>query len=310
MNMKRTIVGLGLIALLPFQGLAWSADGHNQIADIAWSKLTPKAKARLTVILNAGEPRFRNSDTRKAWQDASTFSDFMKGNTETIFESIIPTMNSIFNKDIESIGSEGVRCKTWHYYDIPIRFKGAKPGVDTSNAYVALTMAQAELAKTKDPKMQCWWSYWINHIVGDLHQPLHCVSNHEHHEEGDAGGNKFMIKSPDQDRELRLHGFWDGAIGVAIKADREAGLSPNIEEVTKRWTSDPTLQPSEKEMKNLDVMDWINNGAKLADKFAYDGLQPKDKPSSKYLADQLLLCKKQAVLAGYRLAAIMNKILD
>jgi len=119
-----------------------------------------------------------------------------------------------------------------------------------------------------------------------------------------------MIKSPDQDRELRLHGFWDGAIGAAIKADREAGLSPNIEEVTKRWTSDPTLQPSEKDVKNLDVMDWINNGAKLADKFAYDGLQPKDKPSSKYLADQLLLCKKQAVLAGYRLAAIMNKILD
>ena len=69
MNMNRTIVGLGLIALLPFQGLAWSADGHNQIADIAWSKLTPKAKARLTVILNAGEPRFRNSDTRVAFSN-------------------------------------------------------------------------------------------------------------------------------------------------------------------------------------------------------------------------------------------------
>jgi hypothetical protein len=233
----------------------------------------------------------------------------MKGNTETIFESIIPTMNSIFNKDIESIGSEGVRCKTWHYYDIPIRFKGAKPGVDTSNAYAALTMAQAELSKTKDPKMQCWWSYWINHIVGDLHQPLHCVSNHEHHEEGDAGGNKFMIKSPDQDRELRLHGFWDGAVGKAIAKDREAGLNANVEAVTERWSADPTLQPTAAQVKNLDIMSWLKTGAALADKFTYDGLKPNDKPNVEYMEAMITLSKKQVVLAGYRMAAILNKAL-
>jgi hypothetical protein len=307
--MKRTIFATGMLGLFVSQSFAWGADGHIQVADIAWTKLTPAAKARLKDILNAGEPRFRNTDVRQAWRDASTFCDYMKGKTDTIFEDIIPGMNSWFNKDIESIGSEGVRCKTWHYYDIPIRYKGAKPAVDSSNALVALNLAQKELASSKDLRMSAWWVYWINHIVGDLHQPLHCVSSHEHDADGDAGGNKFQITAPDADRNVRLHGFWDGGIGLAIKADRESGLNPNVEEVTKRWTSDATLQPSSSEVSDLNVMGWIERGAKLADTNVYHGLKPKDRPNQQYLKDQIKLCKKQAVLAGYRLAEMINRIL-
>jgi hypothetical protein len=305
-----------LVALAPTLVLAWGNDGHIQVADIAWSLMTPQARAKAAKILEAGEPTFRplEGNVRDAFGRSATFCDYMKGRTNTIFEDMIPGMNSMFEKGIEGTGNEGVRCKTWHYYDIPIKFTGATPQVRPSNALVALNNAIKELGDLQknpnsDVKMQAWWIYWINHVVGDLHQPLHCCSSHAVHEDGDDGGNKFMIKAEGNDRKVRLHGFWDGGIGRAIGLEREAGLSPNVEAVSARWLADPTLKPTEKEVNNLDVKSWLESGAALAEKQVYEGIQEETVPDGNYTANQIKLCKKQAVLAGSRLAALLNKIL-
>jgi hypothetical protein len=306
-----------LLALIPSAVFAWGGDGHSQIADIAWTKLTPAAKTKIAKILEAGEPKFRptGGDARDAFRNSATFCDYMKGKTDTVYEDIIPAMNSRFNPNIASIGSEGSRCKTWHYYDVPIRYTGKEPAVDSSNAYVAVNLAISELTKMNsngipDSKMACWWVYWIEHIVGDLHQPLHCVSSHEYEADGDAGGNKFLLKSPDaNERSIKLHGFWDGGIGRAIGEEREKGKDPNIEKVSERWSTDANLIPSADQVKDLDVMHWIKAGASLADKIVYGSMKQGDRPDMNYLAQQSQLCKKQAVLAGFRLAAILNKAL-
>lgn len=305
-----------VLALAPSFVFAWGGDGHQQIADIAWTKLTPTVKAKLEKILNAGEPKFRveSGNVRAAFYSSATFCDFMKGKSETVFEDIIPSMNSRFNADIASIGNEGVRCKTWHYYDEPIRYRGAKPEIDPSNADVALNLAISELTKLNkgnlsDPKMACWWVYWIEHVVGDLHQPLHCTSSFEFSEKGDAGGNKFKIQKAEGEGTSNLHSLWDGGIGRAIGVEREKGLDPNIEKVSERWTSDSSLQPTADQVNDLNAMDWIKNGAKLADSIVYGDLHQGDRPDGNYLARESQLCKKQAVLAGYRLAAILNKAL-
>ncbi len=305
-----------LVALVPSMIFAWGGDGHKQIADIAWTKLTPTAKAKLAKILDAGETSFRvvGGDVRDSFRNSSTFSDYMKGKMDTIYEDIIPGMNSRFNKNIESIGKEGIRCKTWHYYDIPIRFTGKAPEVDSSNAEVALKLAISELTKLNsqglsDPKMACWWTYWINHVVGDLHQPLHCVSSHENDADGDAGGNKFKITSPDGEKPTNLHSFWDGGIGRAIGEEREKGKNPNVEKVTDRWSTDSALIPAPELVKDLEPMSWIKSGARLADRIVYGNLKAGDRPDMQYLFESSTLCRKQAVLAGFRLAAILNKAL-
>ena len=234
-----------LVILVPSALFAWGGDGHKQIADIAWTKLSSTAKAKLAKILDAGETSFRvvGGDVRDSFRSSSTFCDYMKGKTETIYEDIIPAMNSRFNANIASIGREGVRCKTWHYYDVPVRFTGKTPEIDPSNAVAALNLAISELSKLNgkglsDAKMACWWVYWIEHVVGDLHQPLHCVSSYEFNPNGDAGGNKFTITSPDGDKPTNLHSFWDGGIGRAIGEEREKGKDPNVEKVSARWTTD------------------------------------------------------------------------
>ena len=188
--------------------------------------------------------------------------------------------------------------------------------VSLSNALNALTLAREQLttlqaAPMKDRKMECWWLYWAEHLVGDLHQPLHCVSSYEFLPEGDAGGNRFeVIGDPAQpDRRNRLHGYWDSAIGRAIAQDKANNLSPNIEEVTQRWSSDPALAPTDTGAANLNIASWIADGAKLADTIVYKDLKRNGPLPAGYADTQLRLCKQQAVLAGTRLAHMLNGVL-
>ncbi len=324
MRLKHMVTtALGLLCLAS-RVLAWDAVGHMQVADIAWAKLTPRAKSEVTAILMQGDPRLRpisdkESDVRDAFRRAAVYADVIKGDRTTQYEEIIPRMNALFfvTAKPDPANREDELCKTWHYYDTPIRDKIGNHPAPESNALKALTLAWKEIAKleaapVKDRRMQCWWLYWTEHVVGDLHQPLHCVSSYEFQPDGDAGGNKIqVITDPAQpSRRNRLHGYWDGGIGRAIGADRLNSLSPNVEDVTKRWSSDPALKPSRKAAGNLNVASWIAAGAKQADIIVYKDLKQDAPLPSGYSEAQILLCKQEAVLAGTRLAKLLNSLLD
>ncbi len=301
---------------------AWDAVGHMQIADIAWSKLSRQTKREINAILRSGDPRFRpnsdaEEDVRDAFRRAATYPDVIKSDRNTLYEPIIPEMNSRFFKasppDLND--NESLLCKTWHYYDTPIRGSAPHP-IRDSNALNALDLARHELRRLErtshiDRKMQCWWLYWTEHLVGDLHQPLHCASSYEFLPNGDAGGNLFPIADPGRpEGKGRLHGFWDAGIGSAIGIDRTQGLSPNVEEVSRRWSADPKLRPSRKVAAGLHVAEWIRDGARRADSLVYSGIQRNSSASAEYVQQQATLSRKMAVLAGFRLAAMLNSALS
>lgn len=295
---------------------AWDDTGHRQIADIAWNRLNHRAKGEIRAILMAGDPRFRpvsdaEPDVRDAFRKLATFPDVIKFTKTTLYEDQIDSMNRLFfvASAPDPNDSEDVRCKTWHYYDVAIRDRG-KHGPKESNALKALRKARTEIVRLErsgdpDRKSECWWLAWIEHLVGDLHQPLHCCSSFALLPNGDAGGNLFPIKDPVTGRAGRLHAYWDGAIGRAIGAERQQGLSPNVEVVSERWARSCPLTRSE--ARNLSVISWIKHGAALADTVAYKGIEPDSAPSQEYAAKQAALCERQAVLAGFRLAALLNE---
>jgi hypothetical protein len=309
-----------ILAALAITGraTAWDGVGHMQVADVTCLRLNDKAKKEVGAILMAGDPMFRpattaEADVREAFRKSATFPDVIKGNRTTIYEDVIAPMNKMFfvttqpNPD----DNEDVLCKTWHYFDVPIHdTNNHKP--KESNALQALTQAREQLAglegaATPDRKTQCWWLAWVEHIVGDLHQPLHCVSNYGALPDGDAGGNLFTIKIPGSDRPGRLHGYWDGGVGRAIAADKDQGLPVKVEEVSERWLKD--FAPSAEDTANLDVMSWIKTGASLADAIVYCGIEKNQAPTKGYDQMNASLCRRQAVLAGARLAAILNDAL-
>ncbi len=289
-----------------------------QIADIAWTRLSPKAKAEITEMLLAGDTDFRpashdESDVRTAFDKAATWPDWIKGNSQGLFEDMIRSWNDRFQPGLtesERTG-EAVRCKRWHYFDEPLRYKGSKPGVEPSNALVAMTTARLELTlleveKSTDRKSECWWLYWLEHVVGDLHQPLHCVSSFEFEPQGDAGGNLFKLGLgyPDNpEKKMNLHSLWDAGIENAISAEK--GMPDDPASVTSRWIKEAA--PSESDAQDLDFADWITTGAVNAEKNVYAGVERGDKPDAGYMSRQAQLCKRLAVLAGYRLAEVLNK---
>ncbi len=70
------------------------------------------------------------------------------------------------------------------------------------------------------------------------------------------------------------------------------------------------LKPARKEANNLDAASWAADGARLADTVVYDHLQQNGPLPTGYADAQVRLCRQQAVLAGTRLANLLNSLLD
>ena len=328
---SRILLSLLLSAAITCASLAWDTPGHEQVADMAYSLLNDGAKGKIREILKHGDPSYVPSDAsdaalRDAFRRAASFPDRIKGDMGTAYESVIPSMNLKWQPDLQPAELKGelVRCKTWHYYDTPIHFQGVQPVVRPSNALVAYTFARQRIGALKnstDPaelKESAWWLYWIEHLTGDLHQPLHCTSNYQTIPGGDAGANLFHVKVPDpkhpgNTKSITLHSYWDEGIDHAAGGDRQPLKDLDANEaktVTDLWLAEPAIQPSAAEVANLAVADWIAKGAEFADSKVYDGITDGKEPNGHYAARQIEFCKRQAVLAAKRLAAILNNTLS
>lgn len=313
---------VALLALAPTLAIAWNADGHRQVADIAWTRLTPRTRAAVMRILASADPQFAadGSDEQKsrdAFRNLSVMPDVIKGSKTTAYEPVIDGFNRTWLPNPDPKDREQERCKTWHYYDLPIRYTGTKPGVSESNAVNAITKARSELStmatKGDASLLASWWLGWIEHIAGDLHQPLHATSNYEKdHEEGDAGGNGVKLGiSGRNGRPLALHAYWDEGIDHARAADDAGRGGTSFETTTARWTKISKLLPASARVRDQKPLDWVKEGAKLADRFVYaPGVQDGYVPTPAYNAAQEELCRREAVLGGFRLAEMLNRIFD
>lgn len=317
----------------------WGALGHRQVADIAWSKLTREAKVNVAKILMFGDTvtsrdkdqpfsvpnkeitdEFLEKSVRPVFADSATWPDAIKGGKSKQFEDKIIADN-LASPGVKPPASgnsgEEVRCKTWHYYDLPIAPKDFTGPTEAreSNAVRALALIQKDLEdqiriNQPDKRAQAYDLYWILHIYGDLHQPLHCVANFTFDPKGDAGGNTFKTGIPSPFREgekLNLHSYWDSGIDHAIEADPRLGKNASLQKVTETWTKDNLV--GDHEATIIEPVMWVFDGWLNAQNAVYKDLKPDETPSADYIARHNALCKKQAVLAGYRLAAYLNRTL-
>ena len=130
------------------------------------------------------------------------------------------------------------RHTIWHYYDTPYAPDGAE-AERLKNTPRALSGAQPHASHHQGTKADVpptsasnpvYLLPWLEHITGDVHQPLHCVSRFlKSMPKGDAGGNNVYITGTYKN----LHSLWDGAAGrddteaYAVKYIAEARQPPN-----------------------------------------------------------------------------------
>jgi hypothetical protein len=290
--------------------LGWDSGGHEVVATIAGDHLNPKARKAVDELARAmsspGEPY--DAVTLSCWMD-----DIRRDRTM----------------------SDYGRFLSWHYIDIGIEpgdpAMAFEPGSDTpehGNVVLALKRALVVLKGGTDPyiptpAMAC---ALVLHLVGDIHQPLHCAT-HYFYSGGqlrqDLGGNKeAVINGPPDDLKFNLHAFWDSAwrasfdpaSGRVVIDPRLQGPGPHDPQSLRAFVDALEKSPPPAGDQAIDIDQWARESNALARDFVYPGITTTESKkycrlSSAYVARSNQVARQQMVLAGWRLAALLNATL-
>lgn len=297
-----------LSLLFPFLSPAWNATGHYLIAAIAYDRLTPKARARVDDLIRRhpdyekifcrNAPADPAARARAAFIAASVWPDEIKGDPRFYDETRQDSKPTPLLPGFPDMA----RHTIWHYYDTPYAPDGAEPEAAKNPSALSELNRIIPLIGKKDvpvnsPSSPVYLLPWLEHVEGDVHQPLHCVSRFlKSQPKGDAGGNGVFIAP-----RGNLHSLWDGAAGHETS---DAYISKYIAEATAAY---PAQERQEKRPAK-----WIHEGYEIAVRDVYTfGLETgtRDHPITlppDYQAHAGKVAQQRIAIAGYRLAAVLN----
>jgi hypothetical protein len=331
-----------LIVSLSVDAFAWGDYGHRLTARIAARFLNPQSQAIIADLLK---------------------TDIVSN--PAYYQSRCPNVSSLGNKpsltpaELTTFIDTGLACvapwadpplkserpytSNWHFIDIPVNMSGPNGPVTTTAdlardcpmddkrgdcAVLALRRFRPILGNAKEhsiPRAEAL--KFIVHIVGDLHQPLHSVTDkkdfNNHEDLGDLGGNFKIVQfnvpewdnnnhkdvNPRWSEQWNLHSVWDEAIidaTMKIQSFDEEKYLAHL--VTPLLNATPEQRA---ELQRGDLSTWISESYSIAVEKVYK--LPAFDPDYEYRNKQ-----GDPRKGGYRLqpsyyvvnAAVVNKQLQ
>lgn len=277
---------------------AWSSAGHMVIAAEAFRELPPPLKFKTANILTA------HPDYDK-WQKA-----FAAGLPDVDLETYVFMRASTWPDEIHKTPNQ-YDHPHWHYINYPLRPVAfpLEPGPSPEDDILyGITQCEKILCDTNSsPELQAVHLSYLIHLVGDLHQPLHCAALfNDTFPNGDKGGNEFYVKPGG--KGIKLHSFWDGLLGTSIYSSTQINYAVKLASENPR-TSLPELK------KQKTPKEWSLESRTLAIEKAYlrgelkGSTRPETAPGlpNGYAKAAKAVAEKQAALAGYRLCDVIQK---
>ena len=231
-----------VVGLLTSTGWSWIGTGHKVVALIAWDDLTPKTKAAITEILkqhhryqedlmlDAPADQTPDEQARTAFATAATWPDLVRNQDNPMHTLVQSSCMALHRHPL-------FRCRRARRWTE----KPATVSDGPNDAVEALTKNVKRLERrfhvsTEDKAVALCW---VEHIIGDLHQPLHAASLFSpEFPKGDQGGNaEVALRDPPYpDSSAKLHLIWDSlpgdfhseAIGPSTKRPGSCGPIQNI----------------------------------------------------------------------------------
>lgn len=293
---------------------AWVSTGHEIIAQIAYDQLSEPTRGAIIAILKH-HPRVNEDllrDEIRAKDDglaiflrAATWPDMIR------YPAHPMTHTEQHSK--------------WHYVDIPFEtdgVKGPQPEFqwdgqsDPANLVQAMQKMLADLKNHQTAAdRRAIDVCWVEHLVGDAHQPLHATSwfsNEYPH--GDLGGLLDIVQN-DRNETVNLHYLWDSIEGLSLDPDIIRASADRIE------AAHP-LSKMKVRATDLSVVDWVEESFTAAKSAAYlngslphapravGATIPSDAPQipAGYSRAAQATADERIALAGYRLAALLDQI--
>lgn len=209
-----------IVAVVASPAFPWNNLGHKTVAEIAWQQLEPAQRKSIVDTLRR-HPAFDTDFAKKMEDNALTGDKSIEDHW--IFQHAA-TWPDIVRK------TKNDRPE-WHYIDLPqyldpsdqAAFANrlpvnvsteypARTPLEKMNVVQAIAFCQAMIKGKAGPDVKAQAYCWLFHLVGDIHQPLHCTALFSvgHFPKGDKGGNEILTT-----KSKNLHSLWDGLLGKA-----------------------------------------------------------------------------------------------
>ena len=194
--------------------------------------------------------------------------------------------------------------KYWHFIQQPyaaenqVTKEAQKPNIETQ-----LQLLTEALNSNADDVLKSYDLAWVENLVGELHQPLNCISRFSaQHPAGDRNGREVKLCRAPCDNNL--HDYWDNLLGT--QDDFDSGM--------KEGKSLVGIQNTTWWFDSLDIHKWVNDSTEVAKNTVYspaitaaDSSGNPTAPDETYRKVAVQTAVNQVVLAGHRLADLLNK---
>jgi hypothetical protein len=316
---RRIAAALVLFAVVSHNcaSFAWNDTGHMTVALIAYRRLSDAQKHQVGEILKR-HPHYQSylldgkpagvDDGEWAFLKAATWPDFVRpGKPGSRPESITKYHHG-----------------PWHYIDIPFvdprdkdQFDPAAIKAQAPNVLTELPTCVEKLSRSDtSAEDRAVNLAWVEHLIGDMHQPLHCIMLFsEYHKQGDMGGNALAVRMGDV--PINLHAYWDCLLGNGTNYTTIDFLATTV---TASPVYDPEKMPELKQHESIDS--WANESYELGKGIVYNGgelhtaswrawqngtIKKDDIPPlpEGYEANARALASRRIALAGYRLEKVL-----
>ena len=304
---RSLIAALAFVSFMPF-ARAWDPLGHMLTMQIAYGELAPKARTEL----DAAVARFNAKENPDAPYDAVTAACWM-----------------------DDVRARTKEFNDWHYVRLPFTCGGTPvPAGSRQSPNVVWALGRCEdivRGGAEEPGIDRDQALvMLLHLVADIHQPLHTT------EHRDFGGNRRLISNlKDVEADLlfskggNLHFFWDsayrrefkdGEVAVSYSAPFFQILMPvaghrEARKIVDREAAEIRKKYPPESFGDIDGGDapaWALESHGLGYDLAY-GMLPAGSPvplGQEYVAASRACAEKLIALAGYRLAALLNHLLN
>lgn len=307
--MRKLFLALALL-LTTTAARAWNAPGHMAVACVAWRHLDPAHKVRITALLKLNPYYSRWSayaDTLHLTGDVRDMAIFMYAATWP--DEIVPdkAYHGGFAAPPNGPATEPILGYTdmerhlyWHFINKPYSpDQSSTAPAPQPNAATEIPAFRTALAAHPADDLASYEVVWLEHMVGDLHQPLHSIERILNGE-GDRGATRLKLNGP----PTTLHAFWDDLPGDQDPTHPESDFRTAV-----RFAD--TLHPAPRNLfKITDVDTWVQEGYLMGQRDVYRapielGLGPYTL-TPEYKAQALQDAKLRVELAGERLALLLR----
>jgi hypothetical protein len=286
------------------------------VTALAYDELTDAERTKLDTIL-------KDHINYEKW--AKTYPE--SGLPELPLGKFIAMLASLYPDDIRNHDNPET-FPEWHYIDYPLHppkfpMKPAPtPGDDILTGIAKSSNAVVKLTSSYDTHPRAKMLSYLLHLVGDVHQPMHCETLFDdkfHEPDGDRGGNNAWVKPPGG-HAIKLHALWDQLFGPGPQLYHTAPVTMILAAFHRAQELAPIFPRAKlpELTTSTTALSWSLESRKLAISDAWRhhtiayGLTEgtaAELPAD-YVAKAHEIADRQIALAGHRLADQLHAVLQ